>query len=532
MVKKNIKDKDKPFPTSLPIVGSVIKTVAEISSIPTGAKQKFVNPVKAQRRELRKLLRRAQNTDFGQKYHFPFILRSKNTIESFRRLVPVFDYNKMHDEWWYRNLKGESNVAWPGKIRYFALSSGTSESSSKFIPVTRAMLNSITKAGTKQFFSASQYDFPVRFYDSGVLCIAGSTDLQYFPEWDYYAGDLSGISAGHIPKWFEFFYKPGEKISKMKDWQDKLDAMVQAAPSWDIGVLVGVPAWVQILLEKIVNEYGLKNIHEIWPNLTVYVHSGVAFAPYEKSFERLFGKEVLCVESYLASEGYIAYQVDLKRRKMQLLVDNGIYYEFIPFDESNFDDDGNVKPNCKTLTLSEVKENCDYAILLSTCAGSWRYLIGDTVRFSDVKNCDITVTGRTKHFLSLTGEHLSQDNMNRAIEMLSESTGVDICEFTVAGIRHDTMFAHHWYIGTDAPLDAQQAIQKIDSYLCELNDDYRVERLEAIKHLDIDVLPTQVFYDFMKERLGKIGGASKFPRVLKGDRYESWKQFLSERGLA
>ena len=515
----------------LPIVGTIIKTVAEISSIPTGARQKLTNPVKAQRRELRKLLRRAQNTAFGQHYHFSKILRSRKAIEMYRRIVPVFDYDKMHDQWWYRNLKGERNVAWPGKVKYFALSSGTSGAASKFVPITRPMLNSITKAGTKQFFSASQYDFPAKFYDSGVLCIAGSTDLQYFPEGGYYAGDLSGISAGRIPKWFEFFYKPGAQISKLKDWSEKLDEMVKAAPTWDIGVLVGVPAWVQILLERIVNDYHLNNIHEMWPNLTVYVHSGVAFAPYEKSFERLFGKEVLFVESYLASEGYIAYQVDLKRRQMQLLVDNGIYFEFIPFNEDNFDEDGNVRPKCKTLTLAEVKEGVDYAILLSTCAGAWRYLIGDTVRFSNVKNCDIAVTGRTKHFLSLTGEHLSQDNMNRAVEMLSEETGADICEFTVAGTRHDTMFAHHWYLGTDDPIDPQQAIEKIDAYLCQLNDDYRVERLEAIRHLDIDVLPTQVFYDFMKERIGKIGGASKFPRVLKGERYESWKQYLKEKGL-
>lgn len=523
--------KEKTNPIQLPVVGAVVKTVAEISSIPTETKQKLTNPVRAQRRELRRLLRRAQNTAFGKRYRFSRILRSRDIVEAYRRLVPVFDYNRMHDEWWYRNLRGEHDVAWPGKIHYFALSSGTSGAASKFIPVTRAMLNRITKAGTKQFFSASQYNFPARFYDSGVLCIAGSTDLQYFADGGYYAGDLSGITAGRIPKWFEFFYKPGEQISKLKDWNEKLDAMVKAAPTWDIGVLVGVPAWVQILLERIVKEYNLKNIHEMWPNLAVYVHSGVAFAPYEKSFERLFGKEVLFVESYLASEGYIAYQVDLKRRQMQLLVDNGIYYEFVPFDEKNFDEDGNLRPKCQTLTLEQVEEGRDYAILLTTCAGAWRYLIGDTVRFTNVKNCDMYVSGRTKHFLSLTGEHLSQDNMNRAIEMLSEATGVDICEFTVAGIRHDTMFAHHWYLGTDHPLDAQQAIALIDQYLCQLNDDYRVERQEAIRQLYIDVLPTQVFYDFMEQRLGKVGGASKFPRVLKGDRYEAWKEFLNERSI-
>lgn len=512
----------------IPIVGAVVKAVAEISSIPTEAKQKHTDPVKAQRRELRRLLRRAKNTAFGKEYGFEEILHSKNITEAYRQRVPVFDYNKMHNEWWHRNQEGERNVAWPGKIKYFALSSGTSEAASKFVPITRAMLNSITKAGTKQFFSASRYDFPASFYNSGVLCIAGSTDLQYFADGDYYAGDLSGISAGRIPKWFEFFYKPGSHISKIKDWPAKLDEMVKAAPTWDIGVIVGVPAWVQILLERIVHDYHLNNIHEMWPNLSVYVHSGVAFAPYEKSFDRLFGKEVLFVESYLASEGYVAYQVDLKYRRMQLLVDNGVYFEFVPFDGEHFDEDGNILPGCKTLTLTEVKEEVDYAILLSTCAGTWRYLIGDTIRFSNVKHCDLAVTGRTKHFLSLTGEHLSQDNMNRAVEMLAEEMGVNICEFTVAGTRQGTMFGHHWYLGTDDKLDPQLAIDKIDAALCELNDDYKVERLEAIKHLDIDVLPTEVFYNFMHDCIGKMGGATKFPRVLKGDRYEAWKEYLEK----
>lgn len=514
----------------VPVVGSIIKTAAELKNIPVQRKQRKLNPIKAQERELKKLLRRAQFTEFGQEYNFSEILKSDNILEAYRKTVPVFDYNKMHNEWWYRNLKGERNIAWPGKIKYFALSSGTSEAASKFIPINRPMLNTITNAGIRQLASAAQYDFPLSFYNTGVLMIAGSTDLQYFKEGNYYAGDLSGISAGRIPKWFEMFYKPGNKISKIKNWPEKLNEMVKAAPTWNIGVIVGVPAWVQILLERICKEYHLNNIHEMWPNLTVYVHSGVAFTPYEKSFERLFGKEVLFVESYLASEGYIAYQVDLKKRVMQLLVDNGIYFEFVPFDEKNFDEDGNIRSDCQTKLLSEVEEGVNYAILLSTCAGTWRYLIGDTVKFNDASHCDIAVTGRTKHFLSITGEHLSQDNMNKAVEMLSDELGVDICEFTVAGLRHDTMFGHHWYIGTDDKLDPETAIKKIDGYLCELNDDYKVERLEAIKQLYIDVLPTQVFYDFMQEKIGKSGGATKFPRVLKGDRYEAWKEFLKAKG--
>ena len=511
-----------------PLFGVLVKTAAELKNIPVERKQRKIQPVKAQEKELKKLLRKAQFTEFGRHYNFANILLSGNVMEAFRNSVPVFDYNKMHDEWWYRALKGEHNIAWPGKIKYFALSSGTSEASSKYIPITKEINSKITKASIRQFASAVRYDFPVDFYNRGVLMIGGSTDLSYSREGGYYAGDLSGISAGKIPKWFEFFYKPGRKISKIKDWAEKLDEMVKAAPTWDIGVIVGVPAWVQILLERIIKEYNLKTIHDIWPNLKVYVHSGVAFGPYEKSFERIFGKEVIYVESYLASEGYIAYQTDLKRRVMQLLVDNGIYFEFVPFNEENFDENGNIVEHPKTLTLSEVEENTDYALLLSTCAGTWRYLIGDTIKFLNKERCDIAITGRTKQFLSITGEHLSQDNMTQAVDMLAEELGVDITEFTVAGIKHETMYAHHWYLGCDKEIDAQEAIKKIDGYLCKLNDDYAVERTEAIKELFIDVLPTDVFYKFMEEKIGKWGGATKFPRVLKGKRYEMWEEYLKE----
>lgn len=509
-----------------PLLGTLVKTAAELKNIPVEYKQKKLKPLKAQEKELKKLLRKAQFTDFGRQYHFTDILLSKNVMEAFRKNVPVFDYNKMHDEWWYRALEGEHNVAWPGKIKYFALSSGTSEASSKYIPITRELNSKITKASIRQFASAVRYDFPVEFYNRGVLMIGGSTDLSYSRKGGYYAGDLSGISAGRIPKWFEFFYKPGQRISKIKDWSEKLDEMVKAAPTWDIGVIVGVPAWVQILIERIIKEYKLKTIHDIWPNLAVYVHSGVAFAPYEKSFEKLFGKEVIFVESYLASEGYIAYQVDLKKRVMQLLLDNGIYFEFVPFNEENFDENGNIVEHPHTLLLSEVEENTDYAILLSTCAGTWRYLIGDTIKFLNKERCEIAITGRTKQFLSITGEHLSQDNMTQAVDMLANELGVNITEFTVAGIKHETMYAHHWYLGTDDPIDPQVAIKKIDEYLCKLNDDYAVERTEAIKELFIDVLPTEVFYKFMEEKIGKWGGATKFPRVLKGQRYEMWVEYL------
>lgn len=507
----------------MPILGTIIKKAYELRNMPVEMKKQRLNPVNAQKIQLTKLLQKAQFTAFGEEYQFDELLNHRDIENAFAAKVPVFDYNSMYKHWWYRALNGEAYVTWPGRVKYFALSSGTSEASSKHIPITQDMLSSIKRASVRQLVSASKYDFPVHFYEKGILMIGGSTHLQY--NGTYFAGDLSGITAGSIPFWFEHFYKPGRRISKATDWATKLNEMVKKAPSWDIGVIVGVPAWVQILLERIIHEYKLNTIHDIWPNLSVYVHSGVSFAPYEKSFEKLFSKPVIYSESYLASEGYVAYQTRLDKRIMQLIVDNGIYYEFVPFNEENFDDEGNIRSNPKTYSLKDASNNLEYALLLSTNAGAWRYLLGDTIKFTNVEQCEIIITGRTKQFLSICGEHLSVENMSRAIELLQEDLNITVKEFTVSGIRHGSMFAHRWYLGSDDVFDAQIAIKKIDEYLNQLNDDYMVERTEAITDVFIKVLPSQVFYEYMKKQ-GKEGSANKFPRVIKGQRLEDWETYL------
>ena len=306
----------------------------------------------------------------------------------------------------------------------------------------------------------------------------------------------------------------------------KLNEIVRKAPGWDIGIMVGVPAWIQIMMEKIIDYYHVKNIHEIWPNLGAFVHSGVSFEPYISSFENLLQRPILYNESYLASEGYIAYQRPGNRKSMELILDNGIFYEFIPFNESNFDVEGDLKPNPEILTISDVEEGHEYALLISTCAGAWRYLIGDTIRFLSGDKREILITGRTKQFISLCGEHLSQDNLNRAVRMLQEEMQVKISEFTITGVRCGNLFAHHWYLGTNDALDPAVAATKLDGYLKILNDDYRVERIEAIREVTADVLPLQVFLDWMKLR-GKEGGAHKFPRVLKNGQREQWESYIS-----
>ncbi len=507
----------------MPILGSIIKGALDLrSKLPVDA-LKTRDPHKQQLQTLKKLLRKAEITSFGEYYNFTEILHSNNPLKAFQAKVPLFDYNLIHKKWWHRTLNGEAFVCWPGQVKYFALSSGTSEASSKYIPVTPDMLKAIQKTSIKQILSLPKYNLPPEFFQKGMLGLGGSTDLQF--NGTYFEGDLSGITTGTIPFWFQHFYKPGRRISKERNWTSKLDEIVKAAPKWDIGVICGVPAWLQVLMERIISEYNLQTIHDIWPNLSVYVHGGVSFAPYQKRFEKLFAKPLVYMETYLASEGFIAYQSRPNAEGMELILDNGIFFEFVPFNNDNFDDNNNLAPHAQVLTIDQVETGKDYALLLSSCAGAWRYLIGDTIRFTSTERCEIVITGRTKHFMSLCGEHLSQENMNKAIEMTAEQLNVSIPEFTVAGIPLDTMFAHRWYLGTDDTIDIELAKQKIDENLKLLNDDYRVERLHAIRELQMEVYPVQVFYDWMRQQ-GKEGAQNKFPRVLKGTKLEGWQSYL------
>ena len=278
-------------------------------------------------------------------------------------------------------------------------------------------------------------------------------------------------------------------------------------------------------MEKIIERYQLNSIHDMWPNLAFFVHGGVAFEPYKHGFNKLVAKPLTFIETYLASEGFIAYQDRQQSEGMKLALNDHIFFEFVPFNSDNFDADGNLVENPEALMIHQVEEGKDYAILLSTTAGAWRYLIGDTIRFVDKDRCEIIITGRTKHFLSLVGEHLSVDNMNKASKLASEELNVNIPEYTVAGIPHGLFFAHEWWIACDDAVDAELLRQKIDNCLKDLNDDYAVERKSALKEVYLKVLPVSKFMEFMHLK-GKIGGQHKFPRVMKGKMFEDWTKFI------
>lgn len=509
------------------LLGTLVKTGIRLKSKRTKTP---ASPLEAQLKVLRDLLRKGEETRFGRTYNFGMMVGlrrpgdPKAVYKQFCRNVPTHTYNQIYEAWWHRTVKGEADVAWPGKTRFFALSSGTSEASTKHIPITRDIIRANQKTSIRQILTLSHFrDLPADFFVKGILMLGGSTNLNF--NGIAYEGDLSGIQASQIPFWFQPFYKPGTRIAQEKDWAKKLDDIVLKARDWDIGCIAGVPAWIQILIEKIIGHYGVNHIHEIWPNFSVYAHGGVSFEPYRKSFDKLTGRPLIYLETYLASEGFIAYQSRPDTRGMSLSIDNGIFFEFVPFTDENFSSDGDMVANPQTLLIDEVEEGKDYAILISTCAGAWRYLIGDVIRFSDLSRCEIIITGRTKHFLSLCGEHLSVENMNKAVSALQESFNVDIKEFSVAGIRSDTLFGHKWFLACDQPVDKEKLSKALDDKLRQLNDDYHTERNHALRGFEVEILPLAWFHEFL-EMQGKIGGQNKFPRVLKTARLEEFETLI------
>lgn len=494
--------------------------------------QKSLPPLEAQEATLQKLLEKAKDTDFGRTYGFRDILNSKDMFAAYQEAVPMHDYNAIFDKWWSRMLDGEEDVCWAGRPKHFAMSSGTSGAPSKYIPVTNDMLKAMRRSSVRMLLQTADWEIlPPSFYTKSFLMLGSSTELTERDN-GVYVGDLSGINTGRVPIWFQRLYKPGKKIAKIKDWSERLELITKKAPKWDIGTISGIPAWIQLMLERIIETHKLENIHEIWPNFQVYTPGGVAFEPYRKGFEELLGKKLLYLDTYLASEGFLAFQrrvFDSGRMMMELVLDNGIFMEFVPFNEDNFED-GVPRKDAEVLTICEVKEGVDYALLISTCAGAWRYVLGDTVRFTDASRGEIIITGRTKHFLSICGEHLSVDNMNAGVRHVEEALDVTIREFTVAAKQKENgRFLHEWYLGCDNMVASEAEVCSIlDKHLKQINADYATERGESVlQDVCVHVIPVDIFYKWQAKQ-GKLGGQSKFPRVMKLDKFGMWQEFVAE----
>lgn len=501
------------------LIGNILK---ESTRIGYQRQLKMVKPANAQKRTLLKLLKKAKYTKFGVAQGFGEMINDIDCIKSFQDKVSITNYERFHNQWLHRTIAGEKDVIWPGKMHYFALSSGTTVGSSKKIPVSEKMIRKFQKATLQQLNGIYDLQLPPSFYKSNLLIVGGSTDLQVSNK--ALSGDLSGILAKNRSFILAPFTKPTTRISKIKDWDEKVEAIIEKAPSWNIGVIAGVPSWVSQLLERIVERYKLKTIHDIWPNLKIYIHGGIFLTPYKDKLESLFGESMIYQNTYLASEGYFAYQRDFIKGGMQLLLSNGIFYEFV--EQEHFHLLNSSEPvHIPTLTIDQVQENTPYAMVISTCAGLWRYSLGDTIEFSDVPSRTIQITGRISFYLSTYGEHLSDSNLIKAIEILSRRMHSNIEEFTVFS---DTVNNQHcWYIGSSGFFNEFQAAQELDKALRDLNEDYTSVRKHLLKVPKIRLLPTEMFYQFLR-KCGKVGGQNKFPHVLNEEQHQSWLNHLDE----
>jgi hypothetical protein len=471
---------------------------------------------------LLQLLKKARLTAFGLKYKFSEILNSDDPISTFQERVPAHDYDAINDEWWHYLLKGHQNVTWPGGQKYFALSSGTT-SNKKYIPVTGDMINAIKKSGMQQVLSLKNFDLPNDFFEKQILMLGSSTSL--IEAEDHFEGEISGISAANIPGWFSKFYKPGAEIASIENWDEKVKRIAEEAPGWDIGSISGIPSWVELMLKEIISHNNLNTIHDIWPNLHVYTSGGVAFEPYRNSMEKLLARPLVYIDTYLASEGYLATQKRPDTNSMALIVNNGIFFEFVPFVPENIDNEGRVKPGVKALTLEQAQENTEYVLLISTVSGAWRYMIGDTVVITDKKRSEIQISGRTKHYLNVVGEQLSVQKMNMAIEKLEHSFDIEITEFIASTVFENDQFKMKFIIGTDKEIDTTKASELIDAELCENNKNYKVARTKALKGVEVEAIPVQRIYSWSEE-FKKLGGQAKIPRVMKEKDFNEFREYV------
>ncbi len=503
----------------MPIIGNIIKGFIDVRDKLATDK----DPIAEQQEVLRRLLKTAKDTAFGEYYKFDEILESEQLSKSFAASIPYHDYNKIDEEWWQKLHEDQENVTWPGSPDYFALSSGTTGKTSKRIPVTDEMITSIRNAGIQQVYALSNFDLPSDFFEKGILMLGSSTDLEEVD--GHEEGEISGISASNIPTWFRGYYKPGQDISAMEDWDEKVQKIAEEASDWDIGGLSGIPSWMELMLQKVIEHNNLKNIHEIWPNLQVYTSGGVAFGPYEKSFNALLGKPITVIDTYLASEGFIAFQARPDTDAMQLVTDGGIYFEFVPFDPDYIEQDGSLSDDAPSLTLSEVELDQDYVLIISTVSGAWRYLIGDTVAFTDVERAEIKITGRTKFFLNTVGSQLSVNKLNDAVQHLEEKFSMKIPEYTLCAKRIDGEFYHCWYLGTEDKKDDAKLADALDEYLKSANNNYKVARGKALEGVKVTTVTPKVFSDW-NGRNKKKGGQVKMERVMGEEKFGEWEDFV------
>ena len=462
-------------------------------------------PIDVQNELLEHLLHTAKNTEIGKQYDFASI----STYREFAERVPVTSYEDNHLQI-ERARKGESNIFWPTPIKWFAKSSGTTNSKSKFIPVSSASLEHCHYAASKDLLCMYLNNNPdANLFLGKSLRLGGSKEL--YKENATVYGDLSAILIDNMPFWAEYSSTPNNEVSLMADWELKMQAIVDQTIQENVTSLAGVPSWMLVLLNNVLESTGKSNLFEIWPNLEVYFHGGVNFDPYIEQYNAILPKDNFrYYEIYNASEGFFAIQDRNANKELLLMLDYGIFYEFIPMDTYG-------SASQKVIPLEEVQVAKNYAIVITTNAGLWRYKIGDTVRFTSISPFRIKVTGRTKHHINVFGEELIIENAETALKQASKHTQCEILDYTAAPIFMEgrEKGAHEWIIEFKTPpKDLSLFTKSLDSALMDLNSDYQAKRFNNItlNLPKVHVARQRLFYDWLKQK-NKLGGQHKVPRL-------------------
>ena len=462
-------------------------------------------PIDVQNELLEHLLHTAKNTEIGKRYDFVSI----STYREFAERVPVTSYEDNHLQI-ERARKGESNIFWPTPIKWFAKSSGTTNSKSKFIPVSSASLEHCHYAASKDLLCMYLNNNPdANLFLGKSLRLGGSKEL--YKENATVYGDLSAILIDNMPFWAEYSSTPNNEVSLMADWELKMQAIVDQTIQENVTSLAGVPSWMLVLLNNVLESTGKSNLFEIWPNLEVYFHGGVNFDPYIEQYNAILPKDNFrYYEIYNASEGFFAIQDRNANKELLLMLDYGIFYEFIPMDTYG-------SASEKIIPLEQVQVAKNYAIVITTNAGLWRYKIGDTVRFTSISPFRIKVTGRTKHHINVFGEELIIENAETALKQASKHTQCEILDYTAAPIFMEgrEKGAHEWIIEFKTPpKDLSLFTKSLDSALMDLNSDYQAKRFNNItlNLPKVHVARQRLFYDWLKQK-NKLGGQHKVPRL-------------------
>ena len=471
------------------------------------------NSARAQELQLQWLLRKAQNTEFGREYEFSTI----KGIEEYQRRVPLRTYDDFWNTFWKERFPIIENCTWPGRVPYFGVSSGTSTGITKYIPLTHDILRSNTRAGADLLIHHLQNRPKSQLLGGKNFFLGGSSDLKQEAP-GICSGDLSGISAVELPLWARPFYYPPQKLALISDWEEKIDTLATDSLKNDIRLFGGVPAWMLIFLKKLaeLKNLDLPLIKDIYPNLELLVHGGVNFAPYHSQFEQyLDGSHAEMREVYPASEGFIAVADQGYGDGMRMVLDSGIFYEFVPLEELD-----SQQPTRYWIENIELDRN--YAVVMSTCAGLWSYIIGDTVKFVDRNPARLLVTGRTSYSMSAFGEHLIGEEIEKAISKGAQVSELTVSDYSIGALypKDPSELGGHLFIievskGEVSPVKVEQFASSIDHVLCELNEDYAVHRENdfGLNKPKVAIMKQGGFAAWMKKR-GKLGGQHKVPRVI------------------